>query len=231
MTRIHFNTVDSTNTWAKEHIQTIDPNVVVCVSADEQTAGRGQFGRQWVSPKGQNLYATFCFSIPEHFQKIHHIGLVSAVIVARVFKSFGLHPEIKWPNDILINQKKCAGILCEIVNNIAYIGIGINVKMNPEILATIDQSATSLHLEVEKNCEVRVETVLTALVNTMSPAVPKYLKSGIESFSIEYNSLFVSKDTYVKGKEGEGFIKELLPDGRIRVQQDNGNDCIISWTV
>ncbi len=63
--RRHFETLPSTNEWAKAHLSSFDPIQLTLVTADTQTAGRGQYGRVWLSPPKSNLYLTFCFFIPE----------------------------------------------------------------------------------------------------------------------------------------------------------------------
>ena len=63
LTRIHFDTIDSTNTWAKQNAHKLESDKITLVTTDTQTAGRGRFKRKWVSPPHQNIYASFCFFI------------------------------------------------------------------------------------------------------------------------------------------------------------------------
>jgi BirA family biotin operon repressor/biotin-[acetyl-CoA-carboxylase] ligase len=97
--------------------------------ADEQTAGRGRFGRAWLSPAG-GLYATFI--VARH----PAIQLVGGVAVLRALARFGVDARLKWPNDLVIDGRKLAGILVERVGDVALIGIGVNLEEAPLETAT-----------------------------------------------------------------------------------------------
>jgi BirA family transcriptional regulator, biotin operon repressor / biotin---[acetyl-CoA-carboxylase] ligase len=146
----HFESLTSTNDWVKGHLKTIPEGVLLCVSADEQTAARGQYGRKWFSPKGENLYATFGFLTEQRHDPLTLTRLL-AIATARTLEERGVRSILKWPNDLLVHQKKIAGILCETIPlpqriGIA-IGVGLNVNMSQENLVLIDQPATSLLAE------------------------------------------------------------------------------------
>ena len=130
---VHLQTVGSTMEDIKKYIG--DKNI--CMIADEQTAGIGRRGNQWISPKG-NLYLSFLFnynlSIEDHF-------LFTAVTANSICKFLNYYINeninIKWPNDININESKIAGIMTDIIekNNKKYviIGTGINILTSPKI--------------------------------------------------------------------------------------------------
>lgn len=99
------------------------------VVADEQTEGRGRFGRAWLSPAG-GLYATFIVARDPAIQ------LLSGVAVLRALARFGVDARLKWPNDLVIDGRKLAGILIEIVGDVALIGIGVNLREAPLETAT-----------------------------------------------------------------------------------------------
>lgn len=99
------------------------------VTALAQSAGRGRFRRKWVSHHG-NLYASFIYSCPERDARISY---AVAIAVSETLFSFGLVPTIKWPNDILIDNKKISGILIEYYGRFVIIGIGINIATNPTV--------------------------------------------------------------------------------------------------
>ena len=164
---IHLNTVDSTSTWAKAHVPP-DASSLTCVTAQEQTGGRGQGTKSWVSPRGENIYASLCFSIPRHSPHLNELGLLLARSLVVILKKKGFVPHIKWPNDILIGNKKIAGVLTEAITTKDHIhvilGIGINVNMTPSHLAAIDQPATSLQLESPDQQPLECLPLLHALV-------------------------------------------------------------------
>ena len=99
------------------------------IMAEAQSDGRGRYHRTWVSHHG-NLYASFIFSAEERDPRLAY---VVAVAVTETLISFGINPKIKWPNDILIDDKKVCGILIEYAGRFVIIGIGINIKSNPTV--------------------------------------------------------------------------------------------------
>src|SRR5579883_912370 len=107
---LHFTSIDSINTWAKQHAHELDPKALTCITADEQTTGRGQRDKTWFSPVG-NLYMTFFFVLPQDFHFTSNLGQIFALSAAKVLKDFGFSPALKWPNDILLKEKKAGGIL------------------------------------------------------------------------------------------------------------------------
>ena len=130
-----------------------NPDGIVVV-ADSQTGGKGRFGRKWTSPPGVNLYFTVLLK-PELLPKdVSLITLAAAVAVARAIREYsGLNAEIKWPNDIMINNKKTGGILTEMKAlsgriDVLAVGVGVNVNMTRDMMGTeIKDSATSLRME------------------------------------------------------------------------------------
>src|SRR5690242_2426664 len=90
---IHFDSIDSTNTWTKKNAATLDPDQLTCVTALEQTAGRGRFFRKWLSPKGQNIYASFFFCLPADCPYIINLGQVLSLSCITVLKKKGFSPK------------------------------------------------------------------------------------------------------------------------------------------
>jgi BirA family biotin operon repressor/biotin-[acetyl-CoA-carboxylase] ligase len=116
--------------------------------AEAQTGGRGRSQKQWFSPYGGNVY----FSMRFDYKKIHDLSLLPllvAVTLKDIFSAFGVvGVELKWPNDILVQGRKLAGILVESKscgdNQIVVIGIGINVVKSDQILALVEQPVAFL---------------------------------------------------------------------------------------
>jgi BirA family biotin operon repressor/biotin-[acetyl-CoA-carboxylase] ligase len=127
-----FDTIGSTNdealVWATE-----DAPDVSLVIADEQTAGRGRAGREWITPKGTALaFSLILRPLPSETDSATLFTGLGAVALADVLKRLKLKPRIKWPNDILLNGKKTAGILVESVwsgdqLDTVVLGMGVNV--------------------------------------------------------------------------------------------------------
>lgn len=163
--------IDSTNTRTKILGTEGAPEGSI-VLAEYQSAGRGRLGRAWHSPSGLNLY--FSILLRPHIPIYQYplITLAAALSLSEAIeKSTGLQPSIKWPNDLLINGKKLAGILTEMElldpgSAYAILGIGLNVNLDrkhlPEALV---ESAGSLLIESGKAWPR--ERILAAVLNTL----------------------------------------------------------------
>lgn len=131
----YYREIDSTNSRALDLASAGYPEGTVVV-AETQTAGRGRRGRSWYSPVSHGIYMSVILRPTLALRDISRVSLVIPVAVAETLQAeFNLPARIKWPNDILINGKKIAGILSEVVtgtNRIDYIvtGIGLNIN-NP----------------------------------------------------------------------------------------------------
>ncbi len=126
---ISFDKIPSTQTYALNLVACGDARDRTVIMAAAQSAGRGRYQRTWVSHHG-NLYASFIYLCEERDPRLSY---VVAVAVAETLISFGIHPKIKWPNDILIDGKKVCGILIEYAGRFVIVGIGINIKSNPTV--------------------------------------------------------------------------------------------------
>lgn len=124
-----FDKIDSTQAYAHNLIASGRATDHTIILAEAQSQGRGRYRRAWVSHHG-NLYASFIFRSPERNPTLSY---AVAVAVAETLLHFKIRPEIKWPNDILINGQKIAGILIEYAKNFVIVGIGLNIKTNPTV--------------------------------------------------------------------------------------------------
>ena len=145
---VELESVESTNGWARKHMYDLYTHHFTTITAKKQTAGYGQHNRPWISPVG-NLYASFTFCVREPFRYSRELSIDVAHQVKKVVDQCGVKSSIKWPNDILINGKKVAGILIETIpvahKRFVICGVGINVNCtDPSFFDQIDQPATSL---------------------------------------------------------------------------------------
>lgn len=124
---ISLDKTPSTQLYAHELVAQNRAADHIAIVADMQTAGRGRFRREWMSPPG-NLYTSLVMADENRDPRLSY---VAAVAVAETLISFGINPQIKWPNDVLVDGKKIAGILIEYAKDFVIIGIGINIKSNP----------------------------------------------------------------------------------------------------
>lgn len=230
MAEIHLDTVDSTNAYAKTHGASFAPDKITCITAEEQTAGRGRYQRKWVSPRGVNLYATFYFRMPVNTLHLTSLGQLITFSFASVLTHEGLHPKIKWPNDVQLHGKKVAGALCETVFHQHFVeiilGIGINVNMEAKDLAAIDQPATSLKQQTNRSWEKK--EVLKKLMKEFSSDLETFKRGGFTPFRSAFENLLAHKGQKVRCFDGkkewvgichsltnEGQLNLLLPDQQI----------------
>jgi len=148
-----FPSTDSTNLRALEMAEQgcVDGTVLI---AEEQTGGKGRLGRRWESPRGVNLYASLVLKPPIAPLAAPQLTFVAALaIVEAIVESTGLAAHAKWPNDVLINGRKVAGILSEMraeSDQVHYVilGVGVNLNMTAEQFPDeLRYPATSLLLE------------------------------------------------------------------------------------
>ena len=126
---ISFDKIPSTQTYALDMVAQGTERDHTVILAEAQSAGRGRYRRTWVSHHG-NLYTSFIFATDERDPRLSY---VVAVAVAETMIAFGINPTIKWPNDILIDGAKVAGILIEYAGAFVIVGIGVNIKTNPTV--------------------------------------------------------------------------------------------------
>lgn len=226
--RRHFPTIDSTNNWGKEHAHELPHDKITLVTADTQSAGRGRFKRKWESPSGQNIYATFCFFVDPQANNIGNIPQVLAISAAALLKKMGFNPKLKWPNDVLISDKKIAGILAEttVVGKMCMVlGIGLNVNMPRDILYKIDRPATSLMVETGRSFDK--EQVLKLLQDEFSKNLQIFFSKGFSVFIEKYRE-YMPKDPnkilrfHDNRMIWEGTLHDINQDGSLCLKLANG---------
>lgn len=137
-----FDILDSTNTEALNRAR-LGADEGVCVVARQQTAGRGRYGRTWVSERDAGLYFSVLLRPIIKAHDLSLITLMAGIAVHDTLETFDIDADIKWVNDVLINEKKIAGILADTTDTsdglAVIVGIGINLKSSsfpPDLVAT-----------------------------------------------------------------------------------------------
>lgn len=207
------------------------------VIAESQTAGRGRMGRKWTSPKSKGAYFSIILRPDIPPKEVSSITLFSALSVARAVREMlNLPAFIKWPNDVLINNKKICGILTEMNAetdkiNFVIIGIGININTKKEFLP---KGATSLAEESGRELS-RVD-----IVRSIFKSLDKYyklFKSGhIDEIIKEYKefSNFLGTRVQVTYHDAkiEGYAMDVDRDGALILRLDSGlNERVLAGDV
>lgn len=200
MKKIYLSEVDSTNLYAKSNIENLADKSIV--HAANQTAGRGRLQRTWVNLGEGNLFLTFVLKPSNSFNEVYsNLTQYLSVVLCKILEEYGLKPQIKWPNDVLINGKKIAGILSETVMQGSLfkglvLGIGVNLNTSEKDLASvIDKEATSLNLEISKPVDVNL--FLDKLAEEFFADYDNFLQKGFELIKNDYISRTCFLDTEI----------------------------------
>jgi BirA family transcriptional regulator, biotin operon repressor / biotin---[acetyl-CoA-carboxylase] ligase len=218
-----YSTVSSTNTIATELAEkTVEGAVVL---ADSQERGRGKFGRLWVSPPGVNIYMSIITKPEIDSKNGTLITLMSAVACATALrKSTGLPVTLKWPNDLMVNDKKIGGILTEVKTEhqkitFAIIGMGINVNMETDAFPEeIRKIATSIKIQTGVP-HPRTE-IISEILNEMDnwyKFLKKLCKTKILSEWRRLTSTLGREVTVIIGKETFSGLAESIDDDGILI--------------
>ena len=169
------STNDAAREWALSAANPAPSGALV--TADFQTRGRGQRGHQWQAGLGQSALMSFVYRLPTQAQ-ITQIGLVTALAVAEALAGLGeFSPKIKWPNDILLEGRKTAGILVEATEKFAVLGIGINVHQT-EFAGADDFVFPPTSLRLESGTDCSVATVIEAVGQSLTFCEYDWHKDG-----------------------------------------------------
>jgi BirA family biotin operon repressor/biotin-[acetyl-CoA-carboxylase] ligase len=201
------------------------------VIADAQTAGRGRFARVWHSPPGENLYYSAILRPPIAPRAAPPLTLVAAVATAEAVAREGGIPELKWPNDLLLDGRKVAGILCEMAcsntppERIEHVVLGIGVNLNsrafpPELAAR----ATSIALAVGR--PVDRAAFAAALSDALERWYDTFIAEGPAPIIARWKSfarLFGRTITVDSGRERvTGVATDLDADGALTLKAPDG---------
>lgn len=216
--------------------------------ADEQTAGRGRKGHSWHSERGTGIYCSFLLYPPLSPSDSLWLSLIAGVAVQDSVKEItGLQADIRWPNDLLLNNKKFAGILTEMSSegarvNHAVVGVGINVN-HQEFPPEVEGTATSLRLEAGRNwSRLELAAALIRAFDREYRALVRAMDSPIRTPALRFEPIIrrvESRSSYAQGKLVEvdedggysGTTDGLDPRGFLRVRTDKGLRIVISGSV
>lgn len=238
----YFEEIDSTNTAAKR-IAEEDGSVGwhgTVVVAEEQTSGKGRRGRTWSSPKGTGLFFSILLKPPIDPGNASMLTLVKGMAAVKgIAQVTGLKPQIKWPNDVVLNGKKIVGILTEMSAQVDYVnhivvGTGINVHQT-EFPEEIAKTATSLKLELQeagKNVQISRAELLGSVLTYFEQYYEIYLQTqDLSALREKYNSMLANlgKDVRVLDPLGEYEGTALGIDDRGELLVDRGKEvCKVS---
>lgn len=227
-----FAQIDSTNSYL---MRQENPVMQVCF-AESQTAGRGRRGRAWVSPFAQNLYCSIGWGFEGGIAAIEGLSLVIGLAVERALRQCGIAGiELKWPNDVLYENKKLAGVLIEITGDPAgycqvVIGVGINVAMNNDQAGAIDQPWIDLHsiCRHQQIAEVPRNHLAAILIDELVLVLDGYERKGFAAYCAEWQSLNAHAGKQIELHNGNsihsGECIGVSDDGALRIKTAIGEE-------
>ncbi len=226
----YYASLDTTMRRASELAEAGEPEGTV-VLAEEQTAGRGRLGRSWLSAPKEGLYLSLILRPPLEAAQAPVVTLALGLATGRAIHRVTSRPcDLRWPNDVLLGERKCAGILTELAadgERVRYIVAGIGVNVNHAAFpAELAVTATSLRLET--GCEYSREALLIEIVKEAD----RYLQILLERGAPAIVELFTRASSYAAGKrvvvvngsaESQGRTAGITSAGILLLEQADGS--------
>ena len=233
-----FDTLSSTNSYLMQNMSSKTHGT--CVIANLQTNGRGRRGREWQASLGASL----TFSLLWRFQcgaaALSGLSLAVGVALIRALHDVGASAaQLKWPNDILVNQKKLAGILIELQGDMegpstAVIGVGINLQLPEQIVHKIDQPVTDL--AHASTISVNPNVLMAKLLAHLAEVLAIFEKSGLDALREEWTAHHAYHQRPVRmlmpdGSEVAGIVQAISDNGTLIVETANGLQKFMSGEI
>ena len=181
--------LDSTNA---ESLRAIDRGQTApfVILAERQLAGRGRRGRMWVSPFAENIYYSLVLRMDGGMRQLEGLSLVVGLAVLSALREMGIERAgLKWPNDVLVGNKKIAGILLELVGDpadVCHLVIGIGINANMRVASEVDQAWTSVFLESGK--AINRNSLVSSLNQSLLTYLKRHESSGFAAIQAEWES-------------------------------------------
>ncbi|WP_434709329.1 bifunctional biotin--[acetyl-CoA-carboxylase] ligase/biotin operon repressor BirA [Pseudomonas sp. R1-1] len=219
------DSVDSTNAEALRAIGQ-GASAPFLVLAERQVSGRGRRGRKWVSPFAENLYYSLVLRIDGGMRQLEGLSLVVGLAVMQALRNFGVSSAgLKWPNDVLVANKKVAGILLELVGDpadVCHVVLGIGINVNMQKADEVDQQWTSIRLESGNSID------RNALVGELSAQLNSYIQrhqlKGFSTLRVEWEANHLWQDRSVSLIAGssqiDGVVVGIDSQGALRLKVD-----------
>jgi len=241
-----FDVLQSTTSTNDEVLQSqlMQKNRFVVCLADHQTSGRGRNGNVWQSPSNAHIYlsigAVFDVSL---VSDIAGLSLANGVSIVRLLRSIGIKAGLKWPNDVLVDDKKLAGVLVETriksSQVMVVVGLGLNIEMPESTAVDIEQPWTDLsslklrkdfHTESDlfEDNKINRNYLAAKLIEEILEGITQYVESGFDTFNDDWHEFDVLSGRNVTVKTNQeqldgyviGFNKDHSVNVRVKGHQN-----------
>ena len=236
-----FDCIDSTNNYLLDEAKKNAKSGIICI-AEQQTKGRGQYNRTWLSPKGSNIYLSLLWQFSQKNTDPSGLSLSIAIAVIHALKKYGIKKDlhVKWPNDILFKNKKLAGILIETCQNTRQvpqiiIGIGLNINMPKEILKKLNDQATDIKtitnsqnpiIPESESCELIRNPLTGLLINEILSTLSLFESQQLKPFLQEWyrHDALLNKKITLKTEKKliHGTVLGITDKGKLILKTENG---------
>lgn len=220
---IKISDVDSTNDYALSFKESRAFREGLVIVSDFQTNGQGQRGSRWESEKGKNLIISVVIEPNISIEKQFNVSKITSLSVVDCLLSFGIESKIKWPNDIIVNKHKIAGILIQNItckNMITHSVIGIGVNINQLIFDDFFPKATSLKIELSKS--VLLEEIQNRLLSALQKRIIAYRLAEYTEF--DYLNVLFQKDKISvfesRSQKFNGIIRGVTDVGKLIIETE-----------
>lgn len=224
-------TLGSTNTRLKDLAVAGAPEGSIVI-AEEQTAGRGRMGRQWLSPTSENLLFSVLLRPTVKAGDVFSLTMAFALAACEGIEHVSnMKAVIKWPNDIYMNEKKLGGVLTEFsvkdqMAEYVIIGIGLNVNWNPGRTETVLYESTSIKSESGKN--VDRELLLVMLLKVFEEYYNDIVEGNISNIHEKWNKKSMLLKRLVEVESGDGLIRGTViridKKGSLVIKDERGEE-------
>lgn len=224
----YFESIGSTNDRARDLAAGGAPEGVVVI-AEMQTRGRGRLGRRWESPAYRNLYMSVLLRPSITPESVPSIGLTAGLATAETVARWAPQARIKWPNDVLLDGRKTAGILTEAHDGTAAVvaGIGVNLNMTAdELPEELRDKATSLAAVTGRTVDRTAFTL--ALLSQLEECYGLLCNTGFAALRQRWEDLSCLNGRHIRvsgaGTEQEGTVIGLDADGTLLLRSAGGEE-------
>jgi len=233
---IKLEEVDSTNSYAKLNINTLEDKTVI--HALKQYSGRGRFDRKWVDLGKENLFFSIVLKPSEKYIDIlSNVTQYACIVLCEILEKYGINPQIKWPNDVMIDgERKISGILSESVIEGGklkglVVGIGVNLNANIKDIENIkDRTATSLNIEIGK--AVNMDYFLEEFLSEFFKNYDNLLNKGFTYIKENYKkrNCFLNKDLSVQvlNEIKSGYATDINDRGELVLRTRDNEELTLS---
>ncbi len=237
-----FGSIASTNTYLLTRPPP-PPGRFAVALAEHQTSGRGRHSRRWVSPPLAGLNQSLAFTFESTPGGLPALTLAAGIAVVRALASLNIDSvSLKWPNDLVANDRKLGGILTETQSRgddqiTVVVGTGINVNLPANFDAGVQNewSGRPIDLSAVSNGVPKLEQLSAAIINALVDVILQFESNGFASFTDEWAQLdwLAGKPIRVVDKDREvvGTASGVDATGRLLVATDNGEVSVLSGSV